>query len=96
MTTPLGHNNCLAGARIAARLGRYEAAFERARKTVHGMHADWTHDPPSQEDDGLWRYSSQNTRVALAFLAMRLTEVEAERDRWRLEATGVAAFEEPQ
>lgn len=71
---------------LISQVARYRGDFDRAREMVRHVKADWTADPPSQEELGFWRYSSQNTITCLAFMAKRIAELEAERDRMRLRA----------
>jgi hypothetical protein len=57
--------------RLQSRVAKFENAYERAKELVRGTPVDWTNDPPSQEPDGWWKYTSQNNRdvIAAAVLA---------------------------
>lgn len=75
---------------LMSQVARYRGDYDRAREMVRHVKADWTTDPPSQEELGFWRYSSHNTIACVAFMAKRITELEAERDGWRLKTETMA------
>ena len=51
---------------LRSKVARYDNAYARAKELVRGSPVDWTDDPPSQEPDGWWRYTSQNNRDVIA------------------------------
>jgi hypothetical protein len=63
---------------------RYRHYFAEARKRVGHWLADWTSDPPAQEEGGWWRYTSENHRTEVAALVREIHEAREERDRLRL------------
>lgn len=54
---------------LQSRVEQTDRAFAEARERVKDVKADWTTDPPSQEEGGFWRYTSYNTKMALGVMA---------------------------
>lgn len=80
-------------AELRSKVERQDADYARAREAVKEVRADWTTDPPSQEEYGFWRYTSQNTRTALSLQAQQLAVAEkALEEIARLNGRGVRAI----
>ena len=70
-------------AALQARVAAFDRAIDTAKGAAKSFKADWTADPPSQQEGGFWRYTSALTREVLIGFMGRTQEAEAERDRLR-------------
>ena len=56
-------------AQMQSQIAHHERMIREARERMKNAKVDWTDDPPSQQPDGWWQYTSHNNRAeAIAFV----------------------------
>lgn len=81
-------------ASLQSQVDRYRHAFAQAREVIKDFRADWTTDPPSQEEDGFWRYTSEVTREAMGAVMLAANERELKYRKRAQDAEDKAFFAE--